>query len=97
MPIYEYVCESCEKITEAMQKFADAPLTDCELCGAKGTLSKKISRTSFALKGTGWYSTDYKKSSAPKSESTGESSSGSSSQGSSGSSDGGGSKKDSGT
>jgi putative FmdB family regulatory protein len=61
MPIYEYRCQSCEKITEAMQKFSDAPLVDCEFCGEKGTLSKLISRSSFALKGSGWYTTDYKR------------------------------------
>lgn len=66
MPVYEYICESCEKVIEEMQKFSDAPLTDCEACGAKGKLRKLISRSSFALKGTGWYTTDYKRSSAPK-------------------------------
>lgn len=65
MPIYEYACESCAKVTEEMQKFSDAPLTDCPACGAKGTLRKIMSRTSFALKGTGWYTTDYKRASAP--------------------------------
>lgn len=65
MPMYEYRCEKCEVVIETMQKFSDAPLTDCEKCGAKGTLSKLISKSSFALKGTGWYTTDYKKSSAP--------------------------------
>ncbi len=70
MPVYEYICESCEKVTEEMQKFSDAPLTDCEACGAKGKLRKLISRSSFALKGTGWYTTDYKRSSAPKAADT---------------------------
>lgn len=66
MPMYEYQCSKCEVVVEEMQKFSDAPLTNCEKCGAKGTLSKLISKSSFALKGTGWYTTDYKKSSAPK-------------------------------
>ncbi len=61
MPVYEYGCESCQKVTEEMQKFSDAPLTDCPACGGKGTLKKLISRSSFALKGTGWYTTDYKR------------------------------------
>lgn len=65
MPMYEYRCEKCEAVIEEMQKFSDAPLTDCTACGATGTLSKLISKSSFALKGTGWYTTDYKKSSAP--------------------------------
>lgn len=65
MPVYEYRCDACGKDQEAIQKFSDAPLADCEICGAKGTLKKLISKSSFALKGSGWYTTDYKKSSKP--------------------------------
>ncbi len=65
MPVYEYLCEACGKPSEAIQKFSDGPLTDCEDCGAKGSLKKLISKSSFALKGSGWYTTDYKKSSKP--------------------------------
>jgi len=60
MPIYEYQCSSCQKLFEAIQKFSDEPLTTCTLCG-KGPVTKQLSRTSFQLKGTGWYVTDYKK------------------------------------
>lgn len=62
MPLYEYQCEACDKVLEVMQKFSDAPLAECPDC--QGKVSKLISRTSFALKGNGWYTTDYKKSSA---------------------------------
>ena len=57
MPIYEYACEKCGKTIEAMQKFSDAPLTECE---CSGPLRKLISTSSFHLKGSGWYVTDYK-------------------------------------
>jgi putative FmdB family regulatory protein len=57
MPIYEYECLSCGLTTEAMQKFSDEPLAACTECG--GRLKKLISNTSFVLKGTGWYKTDY--------------------------------------
>ena len=57
MPIYEYLCEDCGEITEAMQKVSDPPLVTCPKC--KGSLKKVISNTSFILKGTGWYATDY--------------------------------------
>jgi predicted nucleic acid-binding Zn ribbon protein len=40
-----------------MQKMADKPLTKCIKCG--GRLEKQWSSTSFQLKGTGWYVTDY--------------------------------------
>ncbi len=57
MPIYEYECESCGKITENWQKFSDPPLSTCKYCGGK--LHKLISHSSFHLKGSGWYVTDY--------------------------------------
>lgn len=59
MPIYEYVCESCENTHDALQKISDAPLTDCPECG-KSTLKKKISAPGFRLSGSGWYETDFK-------------------------------------
>ena len=57
MPIYEYACTKCKNHAEALQKFSDAPLTKCELCNGK--LKKLISQSTFHLKGTGWYVTDY--------------------------------------
>lgn len=57
MPIYEYECEDCGKISEVMQKFDDEPLSTCPICG--GIVHKLISQSSFILKGTGWYVTDY--------------------------------------
>lgn len=57
MPIYEYQCQSCGKHHEIMQRYTDMPLTLCPACG--GPLKKLISSTSFVLKGTGWYKTDY--------------------------------------
>ena len=57
MPIYEYQCTQCGKRVEAIQRFADAPLTVCEHCG--GELKKLVSAPAFQFKGTGWYVTDY--------------------------------------
>jgi len=57
MPIYEYQCQKCGGITEALQKFSDKPLTRCKQCSGK--LHKLVSRSSFHLKGSGWYVTDY--------------------------------------
>ncbi len=65
MPIYEYKCTECGKVTEAWQKFSDAPLTDCPACG--GAMSKLISNCAFHLKGSGWYVSDYGSSSRPNS------------------------------
>ncbi len=57
MPIYEYECLKCGKTTEAMQKFSDPPLAEC--CHCQGEMRKLISMSSFHLKGSGWYVTDY--------------------------------------
>ncbi len=57
MPIYEYECLKCGKTTEAMQRFSDQPLTKCAHC--EGRLRKLISMSTFHLKGSGWYTTDY--------------------------------------
>ncbi len=67
MPIYEYTCQKCGAHLEVMQKISDKPLTRHARCGGK--LSKEWSQTSFQLKGSGWYVTDYagKKSDAKES------------------------------
>ncbi len=57
MPLYEYQCTQCGAVEEAIQKFSDPPLTTCSKCSGK--LNKLISQSSFHLKGTGWYVTDY--------------------------------------
>ena len=57
MPIYEYECTDCGKIDEVLQKFSDRPLKKCRYCSGK--VHKLISQSSFHLKGTGWYVTDY--------------------------------------
>lgn len=57
MPIYEYECTQCGNVEEVIQKFSDEPLTECTHCSGK--LQKLVSHSSFHLKGTGWYVTDY--------------------------------------
>lgn len=56
MPIYEYQCKKCGQF-EIMQRITEAPLKRCPTCQSKVT--KLISNTSFQLKGSGWYITDY--------------------------------------
>ncbi|RME49853.1 MAG: zinc ribbon domain-containing protein [Deltaproteobacteria bacterium] len=58
MPIYEYRCDSCHQEFEAVQKITADPLDTCSLCGAPNP-RKLISNSSFVLKGSGWYVTDY--------------------------------------
>ena len=56
MPIYEYKCNKCG-VVEVMQRITEAPLKKCPNCKSK--VERMMSRSSFVLKGTGWYATDY--------------------------------------
>lgn len=58
MPIYEYLCERCGRITERMQKMSDPPLRACPECDSR-QVAKLVSRTAFQLKGGGWYADLY--------------------------------------
>lgn len=60
MPIYEYGCQNCGHVLDALQKMSDDPLVDCPKCGAPA-LKRLISAPRFRLKGDGWYETDFKK------------------------------------
>jgi putative FmdB family regulatory protein len=57
VPIYEYQCSKCGEIFEAFQKVTDKPLRQCKFC--HGHVERLISHSSFQLKGSGWYLTDY--------------------------------------
>jgi len=94
MPIYEYQCEECGHVFDALQKMSEGPLKDCPDCG-EASLRKLMSAPNFRLKGGGWYETDFKDKNqrnlagdagkSAKSESkSGDSSGGSNSGGSSG-------------
>ena len=57
MPIYEYKCRKCNRKFEVFQGITDNEVKTCEFC--EGPVDKLISLSSFHLKGSGWYVTDY--------------------------------------
>ena len=59
MPIYAYRCSACGHAKDVLQKLSDAPLTTCPACGAE-SFAKQVTAAGFALKGSGWYATDFK-------------------------------------
>ena len=59
MPIYGYICKSCEHTLDALQKISDDPLVYCPDCG-EPQLKRQLSAPRFRLKGKGWYETDFK-------------------------------------
>ena len=65
MPTYTYRCDSCGHGFEAVQRFADEPLTECPQCGA--SIRRVIQPVGVVFKGSGWYITD----SRPKSSGEG--------------------------
>jgi len=58
MPIYEYKCRKCGNQFEVFQGISDPEIKSCKFC--KGKVQKLVSLSSFSLKGSGWYVTDYK-------------------------------------
>jgi putative FmdB family regulatory protein len=69
MPTYEYECTSCGHQFEAFQKMSDTPLSKCPRCGKK--VKRLISAgLGIIFKGSGFYTTDNKKSSAVSSTAT---------------------------
>ena len=73
MPIYEFECKKCKAHIEVFQKVSDKSPTKCRNCGGK--LERKISAPAIQFKGSGWYVTDYgktTKSDKTESESTSE-------------------------
>ncbi len=67
MPIYTYQCSACGHAQDEMQKVSDALLTVCPQCG-QSAYTKQVTAAGFALKGSGWYATDFKNGSAAKAE-----------------------------
>ena len=59
MPIYAYKCATCGHADDVMQKMSDDALTKCPKCGAE-TYAKQLTAPGFALKGSGWYVTDFR-------------------------------------
>ena len=59
MPIYDYKCSNCGHQIEVIQKINDDPKNSCPKCNTEG-LIKLLSASSFRLKGSGWYETDFK-------------------------------------
>ncbi|MFU8870788.1 FmdB family zinc ribbon protein [Micromonospora sp. SL4-19] len=94
VPTYQYACTACGHQLEAVQSFADEPLTECPAC--EGRLRKLFNSVGIVFKGSGFYRTDSRSSGSEAAASTtskpakSESSSGSSSSssGSTGSTNG---------
>lgn len=68
MPTYAYRCKSCSHEFEELQKFSDELLTRCPVCHKESLVRMIGGGAGLVFKGSGFYSTDYQKTS--KTEST---------------------------
>ncbi len=59
MPLYEYLCSECGRLSEISHRISEPNARDCPVCG-KPALTKQMSAAAFRLKGAGWYETDFK-------------------------------------
>ena len=69
MPTYEYECLACKTRFERFQKFSDPAVSECPECGS--AVRKVLFPAGIVFKGSGWYKTDSRPSSAPDSGSNG--------------------------
>jgi len=57
VPLYEYKCVKCGRLTEKIENVSGPHLKKCPHCGGK--VEAVITAPSFQFKGGGWYVTDY--------------------------------------
>ncbi len=59
MPTYGYKCRECETEFDVFQKISDGPVEKCPQCG--GPVKRVFHPVGIIFKGSGFYTTDYKK------------------------------------
>jgi len=64
MPTYDYACPKCGHTFEQFQSMRDEPLKKCPKCKKAGVKRLIGGGAGLIFKGTGFYITDYKKSSS---------------------------------
>ena len=64
MPIFEYLCKSCEQYYEFLQ-LEDTEIPMCPQCFSTDS-EKQVSSCSFSLKGGGWFDDGYSNDNSPK-------------------------------
>lgn len=57
VPLYEYKCLKCGRLTEKIEPVSGPHLKKCPHCGGK--VESLISAPAIQFKGSGWYVTDY--------------------------------------
>ncbi len=58
MPVYDYVCSACGRVTEVIHGINAEGPRFCPACGAEATLRKGFTTPAVHFKGTGWAKKD---------------------------------------
>ena len=58
MPVYEYICDTCEGDFEVRRSFTDTSTPPCPTCNGSGRVRRKFSAPAIVFKGSGFYVTD---------------------------------------
>lgn len=68
MPLYDYRCESCQKLSDIRHGFNETagPCPDCE-----GTMTRQFHAAPIVFKGSGFYVTDSRPSGSSSSDGSG--------------------------
>jgi putative FmdB family regulatory protein len=61
LPLYDYRCRDCSKVTEVRHAFREAHQAVCPACG--GELARVFTPAGIVFKGSGFYLTDSRKAS----------------------------------
>jgi len=62
MPIYDHICDHCGHAFSVVRSYSDPPVEKCPNCGK--TPRRLIAPPAIVFKGSGWYKTDSRTSSA---------------------------------
>ncbi|MGE5198376.1 MAG: FmdB family zinc ribbon protein [Rhodospirillaceae bacterium] len=58
MPIYDYICTSCDHRADILHGINDPGPNFCPSCGAEGTMRKQFAAPAIHFKGSGWAKKD---------------------------------------
>lgn len=70
MPIYDYTCGACGRVTEVIHGINDQGPKFCPNCGAEGRMRKALTAPAIVFKGSGWAKVDRRSTSGSSSSSS---------------------------
>ena len=84
MPIYDYACGACGRVTEVIHGINDHGPRFCPECGTEGSMRKTLTTPAIVFKGSGWAKVDRRASSGGRAAGSGTKAAGTSKPGTTG-------------